>query len=70
MDGRKVRDFGLPLGTLIVSVIRDGIEIIPDGNTILRGGDELEILMRERDLDDVESILEERCRVIADQQEE
>ncbi len=70
MDGRKVRDFGLPLGTLIVSVIRDGIEIIPDGNTILRGGDELEILMRESDLDDVESILEERCRVIADPQEE
>jgi NAD(P)-dependent dehydrogenase (short-subunit alcohol dehydrogenase family) len=67
---KTVAEFGLPLGTLIVSVVREGIEIIPDGNTILRGGDELEILMRERDLDDVESILEERCRVIADPQEE
>ena len=64
MDGKKVRDFGLPLATLIVSVMREGIEIIPDGNTILRGGDELEILMRERDISDVESILDERCRTV------
>ena len=46
MDGRRVADFGLPLGTLIVSVTRGGAEIIPDGNTILRGGDVLEILTR------------------------
>ena len=44
MDGKRVREFGLPIGTLIVSVLREGTEIIPDGNTILRGGDELEIL--------------------------
>ena len=64
MDGRSVMEFGLPLGTLIVSVLRDGVEIIPDGHTILRGGDELEILMRERDIDDVEAIIDERCRTI------
>ena len=52
MDGGHVADFGLPLGTLIVSVTRGGIEIIPDGNTILRGGDELEILTRENDIAD------------------
>ena len=63
MDGGHVSDFGLPLGTLIVSVIRDGIEIIPDGNTILRGGDELEILTRENDIADVESIVDEACHV-------
>ena len=66
MDGKSVMDFGLPLGTLIVSVLRDGVEIIPDGHTILRGGDELEIIMRERDITDVESILDERCRVVVD----
>jgi Trk K+ transport system NAD-binding subunit len=64
MDGKSVMDFGLPLGTLIVSVVRDGIEIIPDGHTILRGGDALEILLREKDISDVESIIEERCRTV------
>ena len=64
MDGGYVSDFGLPLGTLIVSVTRGGIEIIPDGNTILRAGDELEILTRERDLADVESIVDEACRTV------
>ena len=65
MDGRSVMDFGLPLGTLIVSVVRDGVEIIPDGHTILRGGDLLEILMRERDITDVEALIEERCHGVA-----
>ena len=64
MDGAHVADFGLPLGTLIVTVTRGGIEIIPDGNTILRGGDELEILTRENDIADVESIVEEACHVV------
>lgn len=57
-------DFGLPVGTLIVSVVRDGVEIIPDGHTILRAGDELEILMREKDITDVEQIIEERCLTV------
>ncbi len=64
MDGGHVSDFGLPLGTLIVTVTRGGIEIIPDGNTILRGGDELEILTRENDIADVESIVDESCHTI------
>ena len=64
MDGRRVADFGLPLGTLIVSVTRDGAEIIPDGNTILKGGDELEILARENDIADVETVVDEVCHVI------
>ena len=62
MDGKPVSEFGLPLGTLIVSVIREGIEIIPDGHTRLRAGDELEILTRENDLADVESIIDQACR--------
>ena len=64
MDGRAVMEFGLPLGTLIVSVIRDGIEIIPDGHTILRAGDALEILTRDRDIEDAESIIDERCKAV------
>ena len=64
MDGKTVTEFGLPLGTLIVSVVREGIEIIPDGHTILRAGDELEILTRENDLADVESIIDFACRTV------
>ena len=64
MDGRTVAEFGLPLGTLIVSVVREGIEIIPDGHTILRAGDELEILTRENDLADVENIIDSACRTV------
>jgi Trk K+ transport system NAD-binding subunit len=45
-------------------VVRDGIEVIPDGHTILRAGDELEILTRENDLADVESIIDEACRSV------
>ena len=64
MDGGHVSEFGLPLGTLIVSVTRGGVEIIPDGNTILRAGDELEIIAREADVSDVESIVDSACRSI------
>ena len=70
MDGRSVAEFGLPLGTLIVSVVREGIEIIPDGHTILRAGDEMQILTRENDLDDVESIIDSACRVVEKEPEE
>lgn len=62
MDGRPVMEFGLPLGTLIISVSRGDVEIIPDGHTILRGGDEIEILLRDRDLEDIEPIIDERAR--------
>ena len=68
MDGRRVAEFGLPLGTLIISVTREGAEIIPDGNTILRGGDELEILTRENDIGDVEEAIEEVCHTIGEKQ--
>ena len=64
MDGSHVSEFRLPPGTLIISVNRDGTEIIPDGNTFLKGGDRLEILTREADIPDVEIISEEACHVI------
>ena len=66
MDGGSVADFGLPVGTLIVSVTRDGDEIIPDGHTILRAGDELEILTREKDVDDVEDVIDSACRLLGE----
>jgi Trk K+ transport system NAD-binding subunit len=41
--------------------MRDEAEIIPDGNTFLRGGDRLEIIAREADIPDVETIVEQAC---------
>lgn len=61
MDGSHVSEFRLPPGTLIISLIRDDVEIIPDGNTFLRGGDKLEILTREADISDVETIVSKAC---------
>lgn len=65
MDGHKVMELGLPEGSLIVSVMRDGKEIIPHGATILNGGDDLEILCRLKDIAATEALLDEKCKAIA-----
>ena len=64
MDGHKVMELGLPEGRLIVSVMRDGKEIIPHGSTILNGGDDLEILCRLKDIAATEVVLDEKCKAI------
>ena len=64
MDGHKVMELGLPEGSLIVSVMRDGKEIIPHGSTILNGGDDLEILCRLKDIAATEAVLDEKCKAI------
>ncbi len=58
MEGMRVMDLGLPIGALIISVIRDEEEFIPDGHTILRGNDILEILLREEDIAEVETLIQ------------
>mgnify|MGYP001659702193 CR=1 FL=1 len=62
MDGHKVME--LAEGSLIVSVMRDGKEIIPHGSTILNGGDDLEILCRLKDIAATEAVLDEKCKAI------
>ena len=64
MDGHKVMELGLPEGSLIVSVMRDGKEIIPHGSTILNGGDDLEILCGLKDIAATEVVLDEKCKAI------
>ncbi len=41
LDGVPLKDVDCPKGTLIISVIRDGILTIPNGSTVLQQGDEL-----------------------------
>ena len=45
MDGRFVRHLNLPKGTLIVSIEREGGLIIPHGDTRIRYGDHVEVLV-------------------------
>ena len=44
MEGRRVKDLGLPKGCLLITITRAGRELIPDGGTVLKGGDQLTIL--------------------------
>lgn len=64
MDGREVKELNLPKGSLIVSVMRRGEEIIPGGTTILYGGDDLEILCRLRNIAETETVLDEKCKAV------
>lgn len=45
MDGRRVRDLGLPQGCLLVMIRRAGREIVPGGETRLRPGDQLNVVV-------------------------
>ncbi len=45
MDGRKVRDLGFPKGCLLVTVRRAGRDIVPGGDTRLRPGDQLTLVV-------------------------
>lgn len=64
MDGEKVEKLNLPSGSLIVSVERDGKELIPYGQTVLYGGDKLSILCDNNDIIDAEEVIEDICKTI------
>ena len=65
MDGEKVLSLNLPKGSLIVSVERDGKELIPYGQTILYGGDKLSILCNNNDIVEAEEVILETCKTIS-----
>ncbi|WP_275077138.1 TrkA C-terminal domain-containing protein, partial [Lentilactobacillus parabuchneri] len=41
MDGKKVRQIEWPTGSLLTKIERNGVEIIPAGDTLVRWGDTL-----------------------------
>lgn len=63
MDGEPVRKMALPAGCLIVSVERGADEQIPDGDTVLKGGDKLLLLVPQSALPRVRRRLERICKV-------
>ena len=67
MDGAPLSRMHLPQGCLVISVFRGITEIVPDGSTILQGGDQLTVLCDEGDMDAVNEKLDRICRVILQQ---
>ncbi len=45
MDGRRVRDLGLPEGCLLVMITRAGREIVPSGGSRLQAGDHVTVFV-------------------------
>lgn len=62
IDGKIVQNIEFPRGVLIISVERDGEEIVPNGNTQLMADDNLLILCEEALIYETEKILNDKCR--------
>lgn len=43
-NGRSILSLGLPRGSLVVSITRDGAAVVPDGGTVLQTGDRVLVL--------------------------
>lgn len=58
LNGREIRELGLPQRVLVLLLVRDGGDLVPSGNTILKTGDRM-LLFGHRDL-----VLESRERLV------
>ena len=50
MKDKTIIDLNLPKDCLIIFICRDEKFFVPNGNTILKGGDVLQILMNKGDM--------------------
>src|SRR5680860_911146 len=44
-DGTAVRDLALPDGSLVISILRDGGGFVPTGESVVKGGDEVLLVL-------------------------
>ncbi|NLT05881.1 MAG: TrkA family potassium uptake protein [Solirubrobacterales bacterium] len=44
-DGSRVSDLGMPDGALVISILRDGGGFVPVGESVVRGGDEVLVVL-------------------------
>jgi len=51
-DGTEVADLGLPDGSLVISILRDGGGFVPKGDSLIRAGDEV-LLVLDIGLEDI-----------------
>lgn len=57
---KKIKDAGLPKGTIIVSIMRGDKTLIPDGNTMIRPGDIVTLLARLQYVNQVKQLFTEK----------
>ena len=43
-ENKRIVDLGLPAGVLVLLVARDGEDVVPNGGTVLRRGDLIQVL--------------------------
>jgi trk system potassium uptake protein TrkA len=55
--GTTIRDSGLPRGSSVVAIVRDGRVVVPRGDTVLATGDEVLLLVTDECEADVQAIL-------------
>ncbi len=55
--GKTLRSAGLPKGLLITSITREDHMFVPNGDTVFEGGDQLSILGRPSDLEDLGKVV-------------
>jgi Trk K+ transport system NAD-binding subunit len=60
--GMKAEDLSLPAGCVLVTIKRDGGEIIPDAETELRPLDVICVLCMKNRIHRVQHMLDKRCR--------
>ena len=60
-SGHRVRDVAWPSGCLIIGLRRGEHEIVPRGDTMLRGGDYLIVLFSGQEEQTVRSALQRLC---------
>ncbi|HEX6884599.1 MAG TPA: TrkA C-terminal domain-containing protein, partial [Planctomycetota bacterium] len=53
---RKVRNLGLPRGTVVGATVRDGEVVIPGGETVIRDGDQVILFTLPENVSAVEQI--------------
>jgi cell volume regulation protein A len=58
VTGKRIVELGLPAGTLIVAIHRNGSTIVPSGGTAIREGDRLLVLSTPEDAARVRTLLE------------
>ncbi len=55
-NGKRLVDLGLPRSSIVVAVDRTGDDmVIPNGDTQIRAGDQVIVMVRKENLDDVRS---------------
>lgn len=63
-EHQKISEVAWPEGCLVVSLLRNGKEIVPSGNTRLLAEDALVVMCREENAGALEQILETGCRKV------